>query len=524
MKKIYLLSALSAFFYLTTQAQSPGSLDATFASNGIYTLDFGYGDNMNDIKIQPDQKIVCTGVAFNSFYAGTLKVFRLNPNGTPDNGFGVNGVFSFLTGAETYGYESQILDDGKILVAGLAMDPFFYSDIFLLRINTNGTLDTTFGNNGFTVTSYSPRDDMAYGLAVQPDGKILIAGEMTDTINYKSNPSIVRFTEDGFVDSTYAVNGQLLIPAISGDNGFRCITIQPDGKILAAGRYSLINTGLVEFDFFVVRTDINGVLDPTFGNNGMVVTPVGSGLNQAFGINLDTALNIIVAGVSNNATSDMAILKFDLTGTLDPTFGTSGIVQHDIADFDGGLDVKVTTDNNIIVCGTSGAFPSPTGATVWKYFANGTIDSTFGTNGYVTTNIALDNEDGNSVALQADGKIVVAGKYRNSNINNNDATVIRYNNTVVNTGVNEINTAAAFVIYPNPASSNQVVTLTTKKTFSANAQVKLINVIGNVNYTANCNFINGTFKFQLPSTISKGLYFLTVSDAKLSEVQKIIVD
>lgn len=523
MKKFFLLAALSALFTLNVQAQAPGTLDITFNNDGIYTIDFGSNDNMNDVKIQTNQQIVCTGVALSTAFTGTLKVFRLNPNGTLDNGFGVNGVFSFLTGAETYGYESQILDNGKILVAGISMNQSFYADILLIRLNQNGTIDSSFGNNGFTVTGFSSRDDFAYGLAVQPDGKILVAGEMTDTINYQNNPSIVRFTEDGFVDNTFGVNGQLLIPAIGGDNGFRCITIQPDGKILAAGRYSFVNTGLVDFDFCVVRADVNGVLDPTFGTNGIALTSVGSGLNQAFGIDLDTAQNIVVAGVSNNATTDMALLKYDPSGTLDATFGVGGIVESNIAAFDAAYDVKVQTDNNIVVSGTSGSFPSPTGATVWKFLANGAIDNSFGTNGYVTTNIASDNEDGNSVVLQADGKIVVSGKYRNTNANNNDGTVLRYNNTVVNASVNEINVSNTLSVYPNPASSNQTIMIASEKNFTT-AQVKITDLLGSLVYSTNGSFQNGNFELQLPAGINKGVYFVTVSDAKTNMFHKLTVN
>ncbi len=521
MKNFKILFALSLLFSISVKAQ-PGTLDLSFNNDGIFTYDFGNNDNMNDVKIQNDQKIVCTGVALDANYIGNLKVIRINQNGTLDNNFGVNGVFSFLNTYDSYGYDSQILDDGKILVAGIASENFNPYSILLVRINSNGTLDTTFGNSGYTITSFSPTDNFAYGLAVQPDGKIVIAGSMVDTINYQANPTMVRFDSNGFVDSTFGVNGQLLIPAISGDNGFRCVTLQPDGKILAAGHYSLVNTGLVEFDFCVARADANGVLDPTFGNNGLVVTPVGTGLDQAFGIALDTALNIVVAGTSSNATVDMALLKYDPTGTLDPTFGNGGIVEFDHADFDAASDVIVQPDNRIVVCGTSGAFPSPTAAIVWKYLADGTIDSTFASIGYVITSIDNDREDGNSVALQADGKIVITGKYRNVNAGQNDATVIRYNNTIVNTSVNEINVANTLAVFPNPASANQNIIITTEKPI-ANAAIKIIDLLGNLVYTTNGNFQNKSFQLQLPANVSQGVYFIIVGDAQSKMVQKITI-
>jgi uncharacterized delta-60 repeat protein len=120
-KKIFLL-ALCTVFYTINFAQTAGTLDSTFNGTGIYTHDFGFQDNLNDVTMQPDQKVICTGVKLTPAFSGELMVLRLNADGTPDSSFAANGVYSLLVGNETYGYESYVQPDGKILVAGITYD------------------------------------------------------------------------------------------------------------------------------------------------------------------------------------------------------------------------------------------------------------------------------------------------------------------------------------------------------------------------------------------------------------------
>jgi uncharacterized delta-60 repeat protein len=523
MKNIALLLLALLFITVSAKAQLPGTLDSTFNGIGFNTHDFGFQDNLNDVKVLPNQQILCTGVALSNVYTGELKVLRYNPNGMLDNGFGNGGVFSFLTTTETYGFDSYRLSNGKIIICGLAAITFGYYDILLLRIDENGTLDQTFGNNGFTVTSFSGQNDFAYAMDVQTDGKIVVAGSITDTVDFWDDPAIMRFTENGFADPTFGVNGKVTIPAIDFDNELTSIVIQDDGKIVASGHYSKVFTGNMDFDVLVFRVDTNGVPDPSFGVNGIVKTSINPAIDDAFGLALDTAQNIIVAGFTSAASLDMALLKYDQSGTLDPNFGVGGIVISDITDTDVGYDVEVQPDNKIIVGGSSGTFLASSGATVWKYLPNGTLDSTFATNGIVTTHIGPNNEEATGIALQADGKIVAAGKYNNPGSSLNDAFVLRYHNGGV-TSLSEPSAQNEFAIYPNPITAGEQITIYAQQGYGKNMQIQISDVTGKVLIVEQIlNSGNTKTQMHIPSIISSGVYFMLLTDGKSQQMQKLLV-
>lgn len=522
-KIIYLLVVL-LFFVKTATAQTAGTLDPTFSDDGKYTLNFGFTDNLNDVKIQDDQKILLTGVALNDSYTGVLKVIRLLPNGSLDTSFGINGVFSFLTTTETYGFESYPLSNGKIIVAGLAAETFGYYDILLLRINPDGTLDTSFGTNGSTVANFSIRDDFAYAMTVQNDGKIVVAGTITDTLNYYNNPSIVRFRADGMLDTTFGNNGVVTVSGVDIDNELTSIVVQNDGKIVAAGHYSDVFDGSMDFDVLLIRVDANGTLDATFGNNGVVKTAINGGIDDSFGIALDNNQNIFVAGFTTlpfTLTLDMVLLKYTPNGNLDPNFGTAGIVTFNNGDQDVGADVKVQPDNKIVVGGTSGfGGQGPRDFAVWRYLPNGTPDNTFGTNGFASAPIGIDFQDANGMALQADGKIVLAGK--SSNGTNIDMAVVRYLGDIAN-AIDNTSTNNTLSITPNIVSPGCLVTVSISPKYATNVQLNLVNMLGETIFTTTGTSNDNNIAFTLPSSLKSGIYLLTIGDGKTQKTQKIVV-
>ena len=510
-------------------AQTPGTLDSTFNGNGIFTKDFGFQDNMNDITLQPNQKIICTGVALTPAFTGELKVLRLNSNGVPDSTFATNGVYSLLLGVETYGVESHVRSDGKIIVSGITYDANYYANWMLLRLDSTGTLDSTFGTNGITVVDFFSRDDLPQALTIQPDEKILVSGTSTDTINYFNNPTIVRFTENGIVDSSFGVNGVSVIPAIDIDNELTSIAVQSNGKIVAAGHYSPVFIGSMNFDVLLVRLDTNGLPDVTFGNNGVVITPVNGGIDDSFGMEIDNDGNIVVAGFTTLPVTlyqDMILLKYDSTGTLDPSFGTAGIVTFSYGNIDYATDLKIQPDNKIVICGSSGTdpFSGQSYFVLWRYLTNGAPDSTFGTNGFVIN--ALDSlfQEATAIALQNDGKILTTGKFRNVSNNNNDIAVLRYNNTFV-TSIDDNNLPDKFLIYPNPVSAGQAITIYTTNDFAQDSRIEIFDILGNnVLSSKLINSNDKKYQINIPSNLNYGLYFISISDRGKSLVQKLVIN
>lgn len=528
MKKTVLLLTFSLISKLL-MSQTAGTLDSTFSTDGKYTYDFGNNDNLNDVTMQPDQKIICTGVALSSGFTGVLKALRLNSDGTPDSAFGANGVFSFLTGLETYGYESYVRSDGKIIVAGIAFDSNYYSDWMLLRLNPNGTLDSTFGTNGLTLTDFNTRDDYAQALTVQADGKIVVSGTSQDTIDFYNLPTVARFTENGYLDSTFGGNGFIQIPALYIDNELTSIAVQGDGKIVTAGHYENTFTGSSDFDVFVMRLDTNGFPDLSFGTDGVVITPVNGGIDDAFGMELDTSGNIIVAGFTTmpfTLTLNMILLKYDTNGNLDAGFGNSGIVQYSDSLNNVANDLKIQSDNKIVVGGSYGSiFSGSQFIILWRYHSDGTIDSTFGTNGIVKTTVLSGIQDCNNLVLQSDGKIVAAGKADNGN--NLDMAVLRYLKNSIPTGIDDLNSKSNQIrIFPNPVSAGQNLFVYISETKSSRLSFELVDLAGQSLFKvpAIATLNNDTIsQIHIPSFVSPGIYFIHATDGMKTNWQKIVV-
>ena len=202
----------------------------------------------------------------------------------------------------------------------------------------------------------------------------------------------------------------------------RSVTVQADGKVLVAG-YSHNGT---DFDFALTRYNADGSLDTSFGSGGMVTTAIGAGLDAAYSVTVQTDGKILVAGESHNGTDkDFALVRYNTAGTLDASFGTGGVVTTAIgAGDDSAQSVTVQTDGKVVVAGNSHN-GSDFDFALARYNSDGSLDTSFGTGGKVTTDIGSTLESGQSVTVQPDGKVVVGGYHHNGA--NLDFALMRYN-------------------------------------------------------------------------------------------------
>ena len=317
-------------------------------------------------------------------------------------------------------------------------------------------LDLSFGNGGKVVTDISMNFDEAHGVAVQADGKIVAAGFAQPTDFASRDFALVRYNADGSLDATFGSGGKVTTDFGSFDAA-ETVAIQSDGKIIAAG------TGGVNFEFALARYNPNGSLDTSFGVGGKVTTTTGIG-GDVFALTIQPDGKIIAVGVTTSVGTDrdMAMARYNPNGSLDTSFGVSGIV---ITDFFGGADfataVALRPDGKIVVAGFAQATPTPFSYdfALARYQTNGSLDSSFGTNGKVTTEIVSDGEDeANSLVIQPDGKLVVAG-FTQTNVFS-DIALARYNadgaldNTfgaggIVVTHLSSNSAARALLLQPN---------------------------------------------------------------------------
>ncbi len=407
---------LSFFLLLSicSKAQN-GSLDLGFGNSGIATSDFGNSESANSVAVQNDGKIVVGGTVLIGA-AQKFGIARYNTNGTPDNSFGTNG--QVVTDIDTLGdcVCVKVLSNGKILALGRGMH-----DFILVRYLSNGSKDSTFGINGIVIADNPNIVAFVYDMAIQNDGKIVIAGSHHNGgSNYDA--LVFRLNVDATMDTTFGNAGMHLLQLGLDVDEALSVKLQNDGKIVLGG---IVGTGN-DRDFLLIRLKINGSLDSTFGNNGMQITAIGPVYDICRTVCIQNDGKILASGYTYynlpNA-RDLVIVRYNANGSLDNTFGTGGIsvVMTDSIDY--GSTAGVLPDGKIVVGGTRKT------ATAYDFLltcfnSTGQLEATFG-NGGATTTDYMGSNAANSLAVQNDGRIVVAG-ITNNNGAGNDFMVTRY--------------------------------------------------------------------------------------------------
>lgn len=407
-----------------------GDLDVTFGVDGTVQTDFG--NNLNDsaqgAAVQPDGKVITVGYVTTPANGKDFAITRLNTNGTPDTGFNGNGKLSFnfnSAARDDIAKAVAVQSDGKIIVAGYAdVLGFGNFDVAVARLNANGTLDATFGSSG-KVTTNLPNNRADYGnaVALQADGKIVVAG-------YSNQPTtgedfvVVRYNANGTLDTSFNSTG-IVITDILTNRADRAhgLALQTDGKIIAAG---YTNDPSFANNFVVVRYDTNGALDTTFNGTGKVNTDLNlNSMDVGNAVTLQSDGKIVVAGESS---ADFGVVRYNPDGSLDVGFGGGdGMVTTNFGTnaTDIGRGVIVHNDGKITVAGRS-----RTELACAQYNTDGTLVNSFGRNGLLIQNAGNNQLSGFGgywgIALQSDGKFVAAGDgWRD--VSANDFTVSRIN-------------------------------------------------------------------------------------------------
>ncbi|MEH6763366.1 MAG: T9SS type A sorting domain-containing protein [Aequorivita antarctica] len=507
-------------------AQAPGTLDTSFGNGGTVIIDNGNLDLFNDVVVQDDQKIVAIGMTYDASFVASTQAYRFLPDGSLDMTFATNGIFTYSLNAEANVFDVLIKEDGKILMVGSTTD---YNDyrILLIQLNENGSLDGTFGVGGVVVQKVSPItagffEDFGTSVAMQ-DNKILVAGSLK-TLDYNNAPMVVRFNENGELDTTFGDAGVVTIPVIESENVFDSLVVQDDGKIVASGHYSV---GLNYFAMLVVRFMPNGTLDTTFGNNGQTVIPLGADA-ESFGMKLTAENKIVVAGftASPQYNYDMLLMQFDTDGNLDAGFGVDGIVVSNLGNYDVGSAIHIQEDGKILVAGGTGeGAPNDVEMAVWRYLADGTADITFGVDGIAKVQISGQVDEALGMALQADGNIVIAGKARNAN-NNHDFIVARMlNDLELSTPGFIANTSQS--IAPNPVAAGGNLHISYEITEATKVQIEVYNLIGALVYVADLGYHQTGLQmltFTVPAYMSTGIFYIrTRTKGSVSNTSKLIV-
>ena len=413
------LTVVGLFFATSASAQAPGSLDTTFSDDGKQITDFGgYDESVQGSVLQPDGKIVVAGFTNADGPGHNFALARYNADASLDTTFSGDGkqttdfaVTSEFAGSYDGGLAVALQPDGKIVVAGYRYAADGYSDFALVRYNADGSLDTDFGDGGKQTTDFLGMNDFAQAVAVQPDGKFVLAGQCECGANGASvapNFALARYNADGSPDTTFSDDGKQTNELGVGDEGARALTLQPDGKIVVAG--------YIDYHFGVARYNADGSLDTDFADAGKQTTTFGDGEGEdtGQGVAVQPDGKIVVAGNTIDFGRRFALARYNADGSPDTDFGDGGEQMTEFGNSsDAGSGVALQADGKIVVAGSSEGENGKEFALA-RYNSDASLDTSFSGDGKQTTDFGSDGfgyqqDAGNAVALQPDGKIVLAG-------------------------------------------------------------------------------------------------------------------
>jgi serralysin len=349
--------------------------------------------------------------------SGTKGLVNYLPGGSLDTTFGSGGKVTTDLGGFYYSGAVLVQPDNKILVAGdlyiyTSQGPIIYG-IALARYNSNGSPDVSFNTTGVVTTTFVG-DATGTALALQPDGKIVVAGGLTTAPH--SNYSLFRvdrYNLDGSPDRSFGLNGVVTTDFGGGGAFANAITLQLDGKIIVAGWAYTGAQGSDYHDFAIARYNPDGSPDVNFGSEGKIITSFGNS-SGIIGVTLQPDYKIVVVGFSGNwPSSDFALARYNSDGSLDKSFRYSGLFTTRFGGDSWGRAVVVQPNGKILVAGD--AKPNPSVYYVFalaRYNPDGSLDTNFDQDGLVTTDFGQ-SAVGQSLVLQPDGKIIVAGNIYN---------------------------------------------------------------------------------------------------------------
>jgi len=380
-----------------------GVLDPTFNSPEGYVLYNGWNKDSYIGSAVQPDGKILVSAGIDVGTGSDVVVLRYNLDGILDGAFGGSGVVTYDGGGDDCGRLVAVQPDGGIVLTGYTHSGTDY-DILLMRLNGDGTLDSRFGTDGVVTFDNGKRNDYGRAIALQSDGRIIITARSSDTAG--SVAMVLRYNVDGTLDSTFGIDGVVTYEGGYGNDGLRGLAVQTDGKIIASG-YTKTNTG---FDVLTVRYTGDGSLDTTFGADGIVVYDGGYGDDGARGVVIQADGKIAVSGGEYNGTDqDLLVLRYNQDGTPDTSFGTKGVVTYSSSNGeDFGRRLVMHRENQILVTGRV-SNGTDYDVLLLRYNADGGLDTSFGAGGVVTLDMGKGNDYGEGVVIQADSKIVVSG-------------------------------------------------------------------------------------------------------------------
>ena len=393
-------------------ADTGGALDASFSADGRVATDlFGGGSDIAlAVAVQPDGKIVAAGRWRFGTIGANFAVARYNPDGSLDPEFGSAGrVLTDFDAEADFAEAVAIQPDGKIVVAGEVRVGGRTPDFGLVRYNPDGRLDTSFAGDGKQITSFGGSDG-ASAVLIQADGRIVAVGTRNDDDGVDDGDfALARYEPNGSLDTSFSGDGKQ-ITSFGKEEFARGAALERGGKIVVAGYHN--DDGDGDYDFALARYDLDGSLDRSFDDDGKVETGLG-GSDQASAVGIQPDGKIVAAGATRHDDDrdfDFALARYRRDGSLDRDFA-GGTEAYDFGGADLAFAVAVQADGRIVAAGR--AFTNRprffcSRFAVARVNPDGYLDRGFSADGKTMTHFG-DCAQASGVAMQRDGRIVAAG-------------------------------------------------------------------------------------------------------------------
>jgi uncharacterized delta-60 repeat protein len=503
-KVLFLASLLITALSWTLQAQ-PGSFDPNFAGNGVLYFNYGSdGSYAQDILVDDDGIIWIAGYRYNS--AQQMGLSKILPDGNLDTSFDFDGSVGVnIEGGTAAATRMAMQEDGKIVLVGYSEHNG--GDFGAARFNPDGSLDNSFGGGDGRLTIDFASSDYAAGVAIQEDGKIVLAGYTYESSQYKF--ALARLNQDGTLDANFDGDGKLTT-AFSGEDAAFDLRILDDGKILVAG-YNQVGT---YYDYALARYNPDGSLDLSFGTNGVVTVDVNDLFETAQSMDIQADGKILLGGWSGDG---MASVRFNPDGTLDNSYSFDGETYTVVGTYASGADIIAQPDGKVLLAGygyddDNGVY----GFAIVRYLNDGLLDPEFGENGILLLDIAedLENDFATGIALQPDGMIVVTGY---SSIGGESQTVVIRILSGLNVGVFEhgLDNIQSFV-YPNPLAAGETLQLEYELREATEVDINLYDLTGKQFplFSGYRTSGNQAEAITLPASLPAGVYNLQIRTQK----------
>lgn len=500
------LILISNFTLLKTNAQT---LDNSFGTNGKVFTSFGaFNTYFYEMAVLPNGNIYSVGAKEGAFFeTNGIFISRHLPDGSLDTSFDNDGKIEVGYGSNyEFCHTTTIQPDEKLLIAGSSNGSFS-----MARLNTNGTYDNDFSGDGKLIFSFGAGIGSKINkILLQPDGKIIAIGQAYNGTDYDFG--MARFNTDGSVDTTFGTNGKTNVNIGPANDFGRAAVLQTDGKIIICG-YSNNSSG---DSFSIIRLNNDGSLDTNFGTNGKIYYNIPTkNYCVAESIVLQSDGKIVLAG---HADGDFALLRYNTNGTLDTTFGNLGYTITDFANSQDKSYAIAIQNGNKIILGGHGFETGNTGlfhAAMARYDTNGNLDTTFSSDGKMVLSMAIYNDGIESMYIQPDGKMLFGGYSQADNSSSTEYVLFRLNTTTLSTSESFLD-QSQIKIFPNPTNSNITVDI---KEELINSNIFITNLQGQTLRQSKLSSIIESIDL---SELASGIYILTLQKEDKRYSQKII--